>query len=334
MSVPTKRGGVVRLGCGIGEPQIGSSEASSLRWGPGQVRPGADAEAKLAQNACSYLFMKTASPTLLPLLRSRSQGDILAVIMLDPEQERSLSEIAEEARTSVPTVQREVARLEEGGLVTTSRRGNTRLVRPVTDSVVFQPLADLSSGRWQVGAAEVENLIDQGEIEVVEPSPEHADMLMRQAETHLASLPALLPADPPGAFALLYDAARKSMGACSRDRGCQQERSSRHPGSDRGTARRQRQEGRPAVQSTEAPPARCRVPQPRHSRCDLRGSRRGARGCPRHRRGDEEVPRQRRPLELNRRAARRGALSTRECRRTEDVWGRCAAPRGQGVDDG
>ena len=71
----------------------------------------------------------------------------------------------------------------------------------------------MGDGRWQVGVAEVENLIDQGEIEVVEPSLEHADLLMRQAETHLRSAPGLLPADPPGAFALLYDAARKSMGA-------------------------------------------------------------------------------------------------------------------------
>ena len=94
----------------------------------------------------------------------------------------------------------------------------------------------MGRGRWQVGAAEVENLIDQGEIEVVEPSLEHADLLMRQAENHLASVPALLPADPPGAFALLYDAARKSMGAAlaragpARD---QQERTPRHPGGDR-----------------------------------------------------------------------------------------------------
>jgi len=87
--------------------------------------------------------MKTASPTLLPLLRSRSQGDILAAIMLDPDHERSLSEIAQETRTSVPTVLREVARLEQGGLVVTTRRGNTRLVRAVTDSVVYKPLADL-----------------------------------------------------------------------------------------------------------------------------------------------------------------------------------------------
>ena len=67
--------------------------------------------------------------------------------------------------------------------------------------------------RWPVGEAEVQNLIDQGEIEEVEPSEEHADLLMRQAETHLASAPALLPGDPPGAFAVLYDAARKSLGA-------------------------------------------------------------------------------------------------------------------------
>jgi DNA-binding transcriptional ArsR family regulator len=87
--------------------------------------------------------MKTASPILLPLLRSRSQGDILAAIMLDPENVRSLSELASATSVSLATVQREVARLEEGGLVTTTRRGNTRLVRAVTDSAVFRPLADL-----------------------------------------------------------------------------------------------------------------------------------------------------------------------------------------------
>ena len=37
---------------------------------------------------------------------------------------------------------------------------------------------------------------------------------MRQVEIDLASAPALLPAaDPPGAFAVLYDAARESLGA-------------------------------------------------------------------------------------------------------------------------
>lgn len=44
---------------------------------------------------------------------------------------------------TVSTVVREVARREEGGLVATARRGNTRLFRAVTDSVVYKPLADL-----------------------------------------------------------------------------------------------------------------------------------------------------------------------------------------------
>ena len=86
----------------------------------------------------------------------------------------------------------------------------------------------MSEGRWQIGVAEEENLIDQGEIEVVEPSPEHADLLMRQAATHLASVPALLPADPPGAFAVLYDAARKSMGAVLARQGLRATRKSGH----------------------------------------------------------------------------------------------------------
>ena len=61
--------------------------------------------------------MKAASPTLLPLLRSRSQGDILAAIVLEPDRERSLTELAEEVGTSVPTVTREVDRLEAAGIV-------------------------------------------------------------------------------------------------------------------------------------------------------------------------------------------------------------------------
>jgi hypothetical protein len=71
----------------------------------------------------------------------------------------------------------------------------------------------VSEGRWRVGEAEIQNLIDEGGIEEVEPSNDHAELLIRQAETHLASASALVTTDPPGAFALLYDAARKSLGA-------------------------------------------------------------------------------------------------------------------------
>lgn len=71
----------------------------------------------------------------------------------------------------------------------------------------------MPDGSWPVGAAEVQNLIDEGEIEQVEPSTDHAELLMRQALAHLASAPTVLPNDPVGAYALAYDAARKALSA-------------------------------------------------------------------------------------------------------------------------
>lgn len=87
--------------------------------------------------------MKTASPSLLPLLRSRSQGDVAAAILLDPEHVRSVSELAAELDLSPATVMREVDRLEAGGIITSVRRGNSRLITPVTDSPLYRPLAEL-----------------------------------------------------------------------------------------------------------------------------------------------------------------------------------------------
>ena len=89
--------------------------------------------------------MKEASPVLLPLLRSRAQGDIIAWILLHPEEEFSLAEIGRAVGASGPTVMREVDRLAQAGLVREVRRGNQRLVRADTGNPVFGPLAALMS---------------------------------------------------------------------------------------------------------------------------------------------------------------------------------------------
>jgi hypothetical protein len=68
-------------------------------------------------------------------------------------------------------------------------------------------------GRWPVGEPEVQNLIDEGELQHVAPSEEHAEFLLQQADTHLASAAKLVDDDPSGALAMLYDAARKAMTA-------------------------------------------------------------------------------------------------------------------------
>ncbi len=88
-------------------------------------------------------FMQEGSPMLLPLLRSRAQGDILAWIMLHPEDEFSLVEIGRVVRVSGSTVMREGDRLAEAGLIRQVRRGNQRMVRAETESPVFAPLAAL-----------------------------------------------------------------------------------------------------------------------------------------------------------------------------------------------
>lgn len=87
--------------------------------------------------------MKEGSPLLLPLLRSRAQGEIVAWLVLHPEQEFSLVEIARSVGVSAPTVMREVDRLADAGLIRQSRRGNQRLVQAETKNAVFAPLAQL-----------------------------------------------------------------------------------------------------------------------------------------------------------------------------------------------
>jgi len=80
---------------------------------------------------------------LLPLLRSRAQGDIVAWIMLHPDEAFSLVEIGRAVGVSPSTVMREVDRLAGAGLVREVRRGNQRMVQAATDTVVFGPLAQL-----------------------------------------------------------------------------------------------------------------------------------------------------------------------------------------------
>ena len=64
---------------------------------------------------------------LLPLLRSRAQGEVLAWIVRHPEAEFSLAEIARAVEVSQPTVMREVDRLVEAGLARQARRSRPRV---------------------------------------------------------------------------------------------------------------------------------------------------------------------------------------------------------------
>lgn len=80
---------------------------------------------------------------LLPLLRSRIQGDLLALTYLNPNNEYSITEVAARIGASVKSVHHEVARLVQAGLLADRRVGTSRLVRAVQDSLLTRPLTDL-----------------------------------------------------------------------------------------------------------------------------------------------------------------------------------------------
>lgn len=86
---------------------------------------------------------KGPAPSLLPILRSRQQGEILALLLGDAALELSLTELARRTDTPHPSVHREVQRAEAAGIVTSRKIGNTRLVRANTASPYYAGLADV-----------------------------------------------------------------------------------------------------------------------------------------------------------------------------------------------
>ena len=68
--------------------------------------------------------MRTPASPLLPLLRSRAQGDLLALLYLHPERDYSLTEAAGLIGVSVKPVHAEASRPVTAGLVSDSRHGN------------------------------------------------------------------------------------------------------------------------------------------------------------------------------------------------------------------
>src|SRR5260370_25683974 len=97
-------------------------------------------------------------PALLAILRSQQQGEILALLLGDPDLELSLTEIA--ARTGTPhaSVHREIERAERAGLVVTRKLGNTRLVRANTASPYYAGLAEILTRAFGVPAVLAEAL--------------------------------------------------------------------------------------------------------------------------------------------------------------------------------
>jgi len=95
---------------------------------------------------------RSPAPSLLPILRSQQQGEILALLLGDPDRELSLTEISQLTGAPHPSTYREVQRAEQAGLVTTRKVGNTRLVRANASSPYYTGLADVLTRAFGVPA--------------------------------------------------------------------------------------------------------------------------------------------------------------------------------------
>ena len=108
---------------------------------------------------------RSATPPLLPILRSQQQGEILALLLGDPDRELSLTEISQLTGAPHPSAYREVQRAEQAGLVTTRKVGNTRLVRADTSSPYYAGLADVLTRAFGVPAVLADALRPVGGID-------------------------------------------------------------------------------------------------------------------------------------------------------------------------
>jgi predicted nucleotidyltransferase len=80
---------------------------------------------------------------LLPLLRSRVTGALLALLYLHPDRDYSLTEAGKAIGASPKVMSTETDRLVTAGLVRDARRGQARLIRAETSGPVSRPLTDL-----------------------------------------------------------------------------------------------------------------------------------------------------------------------------------------------
>lgn len=87
--------------------------------------------------------MKVPAPSLAPILRSDVQGRLLARLLTEPDRAYNLTELVRWSGSSMPTVQREVGRAEEAGIVTTEKVGPTRLVRANAEHPLFDALRQI-----------------------------------------------------------------------------------------------------------------------------------------------------------------------------------------------
>jgi hypothetical protein len=73
--------------------------------------------------------------------------------------------------------------------------------------------------KWDQGRAVIDRMLADSQLQRVPASREQANRLIDQARAHLSSAADICDQDPPGGYAMLYDAARKALTAVLENQG-------------------------------------------------------------------------------------------------------------------
>src|SRR5664279_612783 len=87
--------------------------------------------------------MRSVAPALMPIFRSSHQAELLTLLLLHPDQDYSVTELAQQINVPLSTLHREIDRLEAAGLIQPRAVGRSRLLRANTTSRVVPALTDL-----------------------------------------------------------------------------------------------------------------------------------------------------------------------------------------------
>jgi len=87
--------------------------------------------------------MRSEAPALMPIFRSQHQAALLAWLLLHPENEYTLTELAKKLDVPLTTLQREAQRLVVAGLLQDRNVGRSRLLRANPSNRAAVPLTQL-----------------------------------------------------------------------------------------------------------------------------------------------------------------------------------------------
>lgn len=88
--------------------------------------------------------MRATAPPLLPIFRSQLQGELLALVLVEPSRQWTIDELAERTGEPYQTVATEVRRLQEAELLQATAIGRTKLLSANEANPYLRPLSQLA----------------------------------------------------------------------------------------------------------------------------------------------------------------------------------------------